>query len=152
MNEVEYFSYLLRLRRYGENEMLNNVLLLNQNTFLLDDYNFDIWIRKAYNTLLKMKIDPTYINKDPIRQNRKNYKAHFNNTSASCEMDEKTSNSTKKDFSTSLQNYFRKNNQIPLIIPLQTLLGTDDLSFLLPQFLDLCKSRFHFLPPKQSTI
>lgn len=111
MNEVEYFSYLLRLRRYGENEMLNNVLLLNQNTFLLDDYNFDIWIRKAYNTLLKMKVDPAYINKDPIRQNRKNYKTHFNNTFASCEMDEKTSSSTKRDFSTSLQNYFRKNTE-----------------------------------------
>lgn len=108
MNETEYFSYLLRLRRYGENEMLNNVLLLNQNTFLLDDYNFDIWIRKAYNTLLKMKIDPSFINKDPIRQNKKNYKIHTNNRSSSCDMDEKVSGSAKKDFNSSLQNYFRK--------------------------------------------
>ena len=36
MTMEEYYVYLLRLRRYNEIEMLNNVLLMNNNIFLRD--------------------------------------------------------------------------------------------------------------------
>ena len=36
MNIDEFYIYILRLRRYNEIEMLNNVLLLNKGLFLID--------------------------------------------------------------------------------------------------------------------
>ena len=74
LTEEEFFVFLLRLKRFDENEMLNNVLLLNQNIFLFDDYNFDLWIKKAYYTLLKLKIDPEFIHKDNNNNNKKKRK------------------------------------------------------------------------------
>ena len=47
MNIDEYYTYLLRLRRYGEIEMLNNVLLMNNYAFMRnieDQFNFDKYI------------------------------------------------------------------------------------------------------------
>lgn len=64
LTEEEFFIFLLRLKRYEENEMLNNILLLNQGVFLFDDYNFDTWIKKAYFTWINLKIDPDFLNKD----------------------------------------------------------------------------------------
>ena len=107
LSEEEYFSYLLRMRRFGENEMLNNVLLLNQNTFLFDDCNFDFWIKKAYNTLLKIKVDPTFINKDTIHSVKRMKHNSINNTNANLNVSlPNEGGSNKKEYNLSLQNYF----------------------------------------------
>ena len=65
MNIDEYYTYLLRLRRYGEIEMLNNVLLMNNYAFMKnidDQFNFDKYILKLYNTYIKLKFAPAYSN------------------------------------------------------------------------------------------
>ena len=64
MNKDEYFVYLLRLKRFNEIEMLNNVLLMNDSVYmdnLEDYYKFDDWILKAFNTYLKLQYDPNFI-------------------------------------------------------------------------------------------
>lgn len=67
LNIDEYYIYILRLRRYNEIEMMNNVLLLNKGMYLIDfdeSFNIDDYIRKLYNTTLKLKFDATFINKN----------------------------------------------------------------------------------------
>ena len=67
MNIDEFYIYILRLRRYNEIEMLNNVLLLNKGLFLIDfDEKFviDDYIIKLYNTSLKIKFDATFVYQD----------------------------------------------------------------------------------------
>ena len=77
MNIDEFYIYILRLRRYNEIEMLNEVLLLNQGKFMIDfDESFDIdeYILKLYNTSLKLKYDSTFIYKND-KNNHKNQSA-----------------------------------------------------------------------------
>ena len=65
MNIDEYYIYLLRLRRYGEIEMLNNVLLMNNNAYMRavdDPFSFDDYILKLYNTFIKIKFSPVFLN------------------------------------------------------------------------------------------
>ena len=65
MNIDEYYIYLLRLRRYGEIEMLNDVLLMNNSAFMraIDDpFDFDHYILKLYNTFIKIKFSPVFLN------------------------------------------------------------------------------------------
>ena len=65
MNIDEYFIYLMRLRRYGEIEMLNDVLLMNKNIFMREveePFDFDNFIVKLYNTfIMKMNLMMMYI-------------------------------------------------------------------------------------------
>lgn len=71
MNIDEFYIYLLRLRRYNEIEMLNDVLLLNQGKFMFEfDESFDIdeYILKLYNTSLKLKIDPSSLYKTQAKK------------------------------------------------------------------------------------
>ena len=67
MNIDEFYIYILRLRRYNEIEMLNNVLLLNKGLFLVDfdeKFAIDDYIIKLYNTSLKIKFDATFVYQD----------------------------------------------------------------------------------------
>ena len=78
MNIDEYYIYILRLRRYNEIEMLNNVLLLNHGEFMVgfdEGFNIDIYINKLYNTYLKLKFEPTFLYKEDINKRRKNRRA-----------------------------------------------------------------------------
>ena len=71
MNIDEYYIYLLRLRRFGEIEMLNDVLLMNNNAFMKvsdDQFNFDNFILKLYNTFIKIKFSPVFLNQ---KENKK---------------------------------------------------------------------------------
>ena len=64
MNIDEYFIYLMRLRRYGEIEMLNDVLLMNKNAFMKEieePFDFDYFIVKLYNTFIKIKFSPIFL-------------------------------------------------------------------------------------------
>ena len=84
MNIDEYYIYLLRLRRYGEIEMLNDVLLMNNNVFMrvIDDpFNFDNYILKLYNTFIKIKFSPVFLN----QKDNKKYNgggSGYNNTNS----------------------------------------------------------------------
>ena len=72
MNIDEYFIYLMRLRRYGEIEMLNDVLLMNKNTFMKEieePFDFDNLIVKLYNTFIKIKFTPVFLAQ---KENKKN--------------------------------------------------------------------------------
>ena len=67
MNIDEFYIYLLRLRRYNEIEMINDVLLINQGKFMIDfdeGFNFDNYIIKLYNTSLKLRFDSDFLYKD----------------------------------------------------------------------------------------
>ena len=71
MNIDEFYIYILRLRRYNEIEMLNDVLLLNEGKFLKEigrKFNIDKYIYKLYMSYLKLKYDPDYLKED----NKKN--------------------------------------------------------------------------------
>ena len=74
MNIDEYYIYILRLRRYNEIEMLNNVLLLNHGEFMVEfdeGFNMDEYLIKLYNTYLKLKFDPSFLYKDDITKKKK---------------------------------------------------------------------------------
>ena len=76
MNIDEYYIYLLRLRRYGEIEMLNNVLLMNNLAFMRnveDQFSFDRYILKLYNTFIKIKFAPVYLNQKENNKYSNNY-------------------------------------------------------------------------------
>ena len=45
LNEIEYFTYLLKLKKVGENELLKNCLILNRQFYDLGD-DFDYYIRE----------------------------------------------------------------------------------------------------------
>ena len=74
MNIDEFYIYILRLRRYNEIEMLNNVLLLNKGEFM-KEFNegskIDEYIYKLYSTYLKLKFDPTFLNQHEENRKRK---------------------------------------------------------------------------------
>ena len=71
INIDEFYTYILRLRRYNEIEMLNDVLLFNQGKFMFEfDESFDIdeYILKLYNTSIKLKFDPSFLYKNQIKK------------------------------------------------------------------------------------
>ena len=81
MNKDEYFVYLLRLKRFNEIEMLNNVLLMNDSVYmdnLEDYYRFDDWILKAFNTYLKLQYDPNFIKENIQKKKNKIIKNNSN--------------------------------------------------------------------------
>ena len=51
LTEEEYYRYLLNLRIYNENNIINKILSKNYMTFIKEEKNFDEWIKTAYNTL-----------------------------------------------------------------------------------------------------
>ena len=55
LNEIEYYDYLLKLREYNEMKILNKVITKNNECFDIIEKTFDIWVKKAYNTLKVMK-------------------------------------------------------------------------------------------------
>ena len=74
MNIDEYYIYILRLRRYNEIEMLNNVLLLNHGEYMVEfDEGFDMdeYVIKLYNTYLKLKFDPSFLYQDDLQKKKK---------------------------------------------------------------------------------
>ena len=82
MNIDEYYIYILRLKRYNEIEMLNNVLLLNHGEFMVEfdeGFNFDEYLIKLYNTYLKLKFDPSFLYKDIIRKKKIKKLENINN-------------------------------------------------------------------------
>ena len=74
MNIDEYYIYILRLKRYNEIEMLNNILLLNHGEFMVEfdeGFNMDEYLIKLYNTYLKLKFDPSFLVKDELPKKKK---------------------------------------------------------------------------------
>ena len=74
MNIDEYYIYILRLRRYNEIEMLNNVLLLNRGEFMVEfdeGFTMDEYLIKLYNTYLKLKFDPSFLYKEEFTKKKK---------------------------------------------------------------------------------
>ena len=55
LTEVEYFNYLLQLRKYNEIELLNRALLNNNEQYPMNEKNFDIWIKMAYYTIMNIR-------------------------------------------------------------------------------------------------
>ena len=74
MNIDEFYIYILRLRRYNEIEMLNNVLLLNEGKFMREyneGFEIDKYIFKLYITYLKLLFDPTFLYQHEDSKKRK---------------------------------------------------------------------------------
>ena len=74
MNIDEYYIYILRLRRYNEIEMLNNVLLLNEGKFMREfneGFEIDKYIFKLYITYIKLLFDPTFLYQHEDSKKRK---------------------------------------------------------------------------------
>ena len=51
LTEEEYFRYLLNLKIYGENNIINKILSKNYLTFVMEEKTFEEWVKTAYNTL-----------------------------------------------------------------------------------------------------
>ena len=74
MSLDEYIIYLLKLRRFHEIEILNNVLLLNYYIFFFNfNSNFDNWLKKAFKTLLIIKYNLSFLNENKNQYYIKNY-------------------------------------------------------------------------------
>ena len=74
MNIDEFYIYILRLRRYNEMEMLNDVLLLNDMNFMKEigmNFNIDKYIYKLYLTYLRIEIDPEFLIKEGTKDKKK---------------------------------------------------------------------------------
>ena len=74
MNIDEFYIYILRLRRYNEMEMLNDVLLLNDMSFMKEigiNFNIDKYIYKLYLTYLRIEIDPEFLIKEGTKDKKK---------------------------------------------------------------------------------
>ena len=96
MNIDEYYIYLLRLRRFGEIEMLNDVLLMNRNAFMKvndEPFDFDHYILKLYNTYIKIKFSPVFLNqKENKKYNGNSSGYNLNNSKRKIYMSEKEFN------------------------------------------------------------
>ena len=60
--------------------MLHNVLLMNQSVYMenfRENFLFDNWITKAYNTLIRLEYDPYFIVRTSIKKKKK--KKNINN-------------------------------------------------------------------------
>ena len=71
MNIDEFYIYLLKLRRYNEIEMLNDVLLMNNFVFMKSNeerFNFDEYLLKLYNTIIKLKFVPDNMSQRELKK------------------------------------------------------------------------------------
>ena len=53
LNQIEYFLYLLNLRKYNEKALLIKTLNKNNDVYPMNEKSFDIWIKRAYLTINK---------------------------------------------------------------------------------------------------
>jgi hypothetical protein len=75
MNIDEFYIYILRLRRYNEMEMLNDVLLLNNGKYLQElggKFKVDKYIYKLYLTYIQLKFDPDFLYQEDNKDNDNN--------------------------------------------------------------------------------
>ena len=82
MNIDEFYIYMLRLRRYDEIEMLNDVLLLNEEKFLKEisgKFNVNRYIYKLYVSYIRLKIDPEYLFKEENKDKNDKSSNMYNN-------------------------------------------------------------------------
>ncbi len=105
LTDEEYYRYLLNLRIYNENNIINKIISKNYMTFIMEEKNFDEWIKTAYNTLELLE------KKMPINKNsNKNdiFKKNFN----LIDNEKKTQNNSqnKKRLLSAIQQ--RKNNTL----------------------------------------
>ena len=99
MNIDEFYIYILRLRRYNEIEMMNNVLLMNQGKFLVDfdeGFNVDEYILKLYNTSLKLRFDSTFLYKAETKKKIQKIKINKNKSTVKQENKKTKSIANKK--------------------------------------------------------
>ena len=84
LNIDEFYVYILRLRRYNEIEMLNDVLLLNNGIFMKEigsNFNIDEYIYKLYKTYIKIKYDPNFLILEENNKQGNNYELFINKNS-----------------------------------------------------------------------
>ena len=82
MNIDEFYIYMLRLRRYDEIEMLNDVLLLNEEKFLKEingKFNVDRYIYKLYVSYIRLKFEPEYLFKEENKDKNDKSSNMYNN-------------------------------------------------------------------------
>ena len=60
LSEEEYFLYLLKLRQYNENDILDKVISKNYTSYFFEEKTFDLWIKTAYNTIQLLKSNGKY--------------------------------------------------------------------------------------------
>ena len=95
---MKYFIYLMKLRIYDEFEIINEVLLIIQGVFMEDsneNFSFDDWIIRAFNTLLKIKYDLSFLNKDVKKKKNKNNNNKNSNNKNSSNNNKSNKNSSK---------------------------------------------------------
>ena len=82
MNIDEFYIYMLRLRRYDEIEMLNDILLLNEEKFLKEingKFNVDRYIYKLYVSYIRLKFEPEYLFKEENKDKNDKSSNMYNN-------------------------------------------------------------------------
>ena len=115
MNIDEFFIYILRLRRYNELEMLNDVLLLNRGEFMkeLDEgFIMDNFIYKLYTTYIKLKFDPSFLYHQVIPKKKKIKKINNNNIKTNNNINNK--NNKIMSIRREINYYFPESNEIDI--------------------------------------
>ena len=77
LTDEEYYHYLLNLRIYNENYIINKVISKNYMSFMIEEKNFDEWVKTAFNTLelLEQKMsNNNHSNKNDLYINSLNIK------------------------------------------------------------------------------
>ena len=91
LNQIEYFLYLLNLRKYNEKALLIKTLNKNNDMYPMNEKSFDIWIKRAYLTINKynIKMNNKYkieskfgsIKRKSLYNNKNNIPQYLKNTS-----------------------------------------------------------------------
>ena len=124
LNQIEYFLYLLNLRKYNEKALLIKTLNKNNDMYPMNEKSFDIWIKRAYLTIIKYnsKMNNKYKEVEPkigsiIR------KSLFNNKN---KIHQNKNYSPNKKIHILSKNYL--SNSLKNIIPFET---KDEIDFVL---------------------
>ena len=65
----EYFNYLLNLRKINEFDVINKVISRNMDKYPMNEKNIDIWIKKAYITIINIKYKMEKFEKEEEKRN-----------------------------------------------------------------------------------
>ena len=72
LTEEEYFLYLLRLKIFNENNLINKIIAKNSSVFTIEEKNFDDWIRGAYKILVMIRGYNNLFSKKKVSKNNLN--------------------------------------------------------------------------------
>ena len=100
----EYFNYLLNLRKINEFDVINKVISRNMEKFPMNEKNIDIWIKKAYITIINIKYKMEKMEKE---EEKRKENENLNN--------DENENKKKKIFLSPNKKFNHRNSKIQIL-------------------------------------